>query len=83
MSLGVHLIVKTSNETISVHLGPQWFIDRQNLKVIPKDKIEIKGSRIIYKGNPAIIAAVITKGTEILLLRNENGVPVWGGWRKR
>jgi len=28
MSSGVHLMVKTGKETISVHLGPAWYIQR-------------------------------------------------------
>jgi len=27
MSYGVHLILKTDKETISVHLGPRWYIE--------------------------------------------------------
>jgi len=59
MSYGIHLIVKTEKEEISVHLGPGWFIENQDLKIEPKDKIEVKGSRITFQGNPAIIAAEV------------------------
>lgn len=83
MSYGVHLILKTDKETISVHLGPGWYIENQDIKINKKDKIEIKGSRIIFEGKPVIIAAQITKGKEILELRDENGFPVWSGWRQR
>lgn len=83
MSMGVHLMVKTNKETISVHLGPQWFLDQQDFKVIPRDKIEIKGSRITYGGKPAIIAAAIIKDNKTLLLRNLNGTPVWSGGNRR
>jgi len=27
MGRGVHLMLKTDKETISVHLGPVWYID--------------------------------------------------------
>lgn len=83
MSSGVHLLVKTATETISVHLGPSWFIENQDTKIAPKDKIEVKGSRVTYKGKPAIIAAEVKKGDDVLRLREANGVPVWAGWRKR
>lgn len=82
MSYGIHLTLKTEKETISVHLGPGWFIERQDIKIEPKDKVEITGSRITYQGKPAIIAAEVKKGDEILKLRDENGVPIWAGWRK-
>jgi len=83
MSSGVHLMVKTDKETTSVHLGPAWYIQRQDMKIVPGDKVEITGSRITFEGKPAIIAAEVKKGTEILKLRDENGFPVWSGWRRR
>ncbi len=76
-------MVKTEKETISVHLGPAWYIQRQDMKIVPGDKVEITGSRITFEGKPAIIAAEVKKGTEILKLRDENGFPVWSGWRRR
>ncbi|MEQ8253869.1 MAG: DNA-binding protein [Smithellaceae bacterium] len=83
MSYGVHAMVKTQKETVSVHLGPGWYIDNQDIKIVPKDKVEIKGSRITFQGKPAIIAAEVKKGNEILKLRDENGFPAWSGWRRR
>lgn len=83
MSYGVHLTLKTDKETISVHLGPGWYIENQDVRIEPKDKVEIKGSRITFAGKPAIIAAEVKRGDQILKLREENGLPVWAGWRKR
>lgn len=83
MSNGVHLELKTETGTVSVHLGPAWFIENQDITIWPKDKIEIKGSRVTYEGKPAIIAAEVKKGDSVLKLRDENGVPVWAGWRRR
>lgn len=83
MSYGVHMNVKTAKETISVHLGPGWYIENQDLKIAPKDQVEIKGSRITFGGKPALIAAEVKKGDETLRLRDENGFPVWSGWRRR
>ena len=80
---GVHLLVKTSAETISVHLGPAWYLDNQAVKIAPKDRIDVKGSRITLDGKPAIIAAEVRKGDEVLTLRDAKGYPVWGRWRRR
>jgi hypothetical protein len=82
MSAGVHLIVKTEKEEVPVILGPQWYIENQDVKIETKDKLEIKGSRVTVQGKPALIAAEVKKGAEILRLRDESGVPVWSGWRK-
>jgi len=83
MSFGIHLVVKTEKEKISVHLGPVWFIENQDIKIEAKDNIEVKGSRITFQGNPTIIAAEVKKGEFILKLRDESGFPVWSGWRRR
>lgn len=83
MCYGVHLMVKTAKETISVHLGPGWYIENQDTKIKPKDKVEVTGSRITFEGKPAIIAAEVKKGDEILRLRGEKGFPLWSGWRRR
>jgi len=83
MSYGVHMMVKTSKETLSVHMGPGWFIENQDILIAPKDKIEVKGSRITFEGQPVIIAAEVKKGGDTLILRDANGVPVWSGWRRR
>lgn len=82
-SQGVHAVVKTDQETISVHLGPAWFIDNQERTIAMGDSIEVKGSRITFQGKPAIIAAEITKDKQTLTLRDASGTPVWRGWKKR
>jgi hypothetical protein len=82
MSGGVHLVVKTDKGDVSVHLGPQWYLENQDVKIEPKDKVEIKGSRVTVQGQPAIIAAEVKKGDEVLKLRDEAGIPMWAGWRR-
>jgi hypothetical protein len=83
MSYGVHVQLKTETGTVSVHLGPAWFIENQDITIEPKDKVEIKGSRVMFDGKPTIIAAEVKKGDGILKLRDKNGFPMWAGWRKR
>lgn len=82
MGHGVHLTLKSDKETIDVHLGPAWYVEHQDTKIAPKDTIEVKGSRITFDGKPAIIAAEIRKGDEVLMLRDANGIPMWAGWRR-
>jgi hypothetical protein len=82
MSGGVHLVVKTDKGDVSVHLGPQWYLENQDVKIAPKDMVEVRGSRVTVQGRLAIIAAEVKKGDETLKLRDEAGVPVWSGWRR-
>jgi hypothetical protein len=83
MSYGVHAVIKTDKETISVHLGPSWYIDNQEVRIEPKDTIGVKGSRITFEGKPAIIASEVMKGDEVMVLRDASGIPVWSGWRRK
>ncbi len=82
MRAGIHLTFKTNKETIPVHLGPVWFIERLDSKIEKGDKLEIKGSRVTVNGKPAIIAAELKKGDKVLILRDSAGIPAWSGWRK-
>jgi hypothetical protein len=82
MSYGVHLSVKTDKETVAVHLGPAWYLDRQDVAIEVYDTVEVTGSRVEIGGAPAIIAAEVRKGDQTLKLRDESGRPVWSGWRR-
>ena len=82
MSYGLHAVLKTDMEEISVHIGPGWYLEKQEFKLAKGDTIEVKGSRITYKEKPAIIAAEVKKGNALLKLRDENGVPVWSARRR-
>lgn len=77
MSGGVYMNVKTNKETISVHLGPAWYLENQDVKIEPKDKVEVKGARTTFAGKPALIAAEVKRGDEVLKLRDDSGFPVW------
>ncbi len=80
---GVHVSLKTDKETLDVHLGPAWYLDREHFRVAPKEQLQVRGSRVTWQGRPALIAAEVRKGSHALKLRDENGLPVWRGRRSR
>ncbi len=82
MHSGIHITVKTDKEVVDVHLGPDWYIERLDTKIQKGDKVEVKGSRVTVAGKPAIIAAEVKKGDDVLVLRDSSGVPAWAGWRR-
>ena len=73
----VDLVLQTEKETIAVHLGPAWYIDKQTPRIEANDIIMVTGSRVMMDGNSGITAADIRKGSDLLKLRESNGVPVW------
>jgi hypothetical protein len=82
MGSGIHLKLKAEKETISVHLGPAWYIERLDARIEKGDAIEVKGSRVTFAGKTAIIAAEVKKSDALLKLRDDSGIPVWAGWRR-
>jgi hypothetical protein len=80
---GVHLVVGAGSEKLAVHLGPSFFVDQQSVKLSEGDRIEVKGSRVVVDGAPALIAQEIKRGSDSMVLRDANGIPLWAGARAR
>jgi hypothetical protein len=74
---GIQLLLKTDTQQIPVRLGPAWYVDKQPVKIATHDTISVRGSRIVYAGKPAIVAAQVKKGDQVMDLRKDNGVPLW------
>jgi hypothetical protein len=60
-----------------VELGPAWYIDKHTPRIEANDMITVIGSRVTMDGRPVIVAADITRGNELVKLRDNNGTPVW------
>jgi len=76
---GIHITLKTDNETLSVELGPDWYVEKQTTKILAGDILVVKGSRVTLRGKPAIIASEVKKGGQSMKLRDGNGIPAWSG----
>lgn len=75
---GVHIKVKTANGITGVHIGPHWFI-KGKITLAVGDSVTATGSKVGMNGETVIIAKTISKGTDTVRLRNDNGVPLWAG----
>lgn len=73
----VCVVLMGRDGTFDVHLGPDHFVDRQPLRLAPGDKVEVRGSRVWIDGAPAILAEVVTRGGETMVLRAADGTPRW------
>jgi hypothetical protein len=73
----IDAMLQTQAGTIPVQLGPAWYIDKQVPRIEANDTIMVTGSRVTLDGTVAIVAADVTKGSELLKLRDNNGIPVW------
>jgi hypothetical protein len=79
---GTHLTLQSDGQTMDVHLGPTWFLQREGVEVAKGDSIEVTGSVIDSDGNSFLIARELKKGQKVLKLRDEQGVPVWSAGRR-
>ena len=80
---GTALMVSTDGGVKTVHLGPAWYLDNQEIKFSVGEAVEVIGSVVKYDNSDVIIAREITRKDGVLLLRDKDGFPYWAGWRRR
>jgi hypothetical protein len=86
MATGIQIILRTqSSGDLPVHLGPAWFVQHQDMNLGPNDQVEVRGARFAINGKNVMAAFEIyrTGDSKILLLRDQDDVPYWCGWRKK
>lgn len=76
-STGTHLIVKGDSETLTVHVGPSWYLKKNSYSFSKGDRVEVTGSKVKYQGKEVVIARQIKKDGHTWTLRNEQGLPLW------
>jgi hypothetical protein len=74
---GTHLLVKTADGNLQVHVAPTRFLRDKKLSFSKGDQIQVVGSRMIYNGHDTLIARTVTRGNETLAFREPNGKPMW------
>ncbi len=82
----VRFTLKTNQGPVQVFLGPATFVDAQAVKLAAGDQVQVKASKITGpQGRTTYTAAEVTKGGQVLKLRDDQGTPLWprGQGRKR
>jgi hypothetical protein len=65
-----------------VHLGPVWYLERQEFDLKPGDEVGIKGMCDKHDSQTMVVAYELRKGNYVLSLRDDQGRPNWEAWRK-
>jgi hypothetical protein len=78
---GVHVMLKTSSETILVHLAPEGFLKMLDFIATKGDSMEVTGCKITGDFGPEILAREVVSGNNSLTLRDKKGVPAWAGMK--
>jgi hypothetical protein len=76
---GLHLLLRTSDRTIDVHLGPTRYLENEDFRIERGSSLEVKGEQIPTEGLPAMTAFEVKQGDDVLALRDEDGTPLWRG----
>ncbi len=76
---GMHLVVKSGEETKEVMLGPSKFVNSKGFAFAKGDAIELVGSKAAMEGTEYILAREVIKDGKTLTLRDKKGIPEWAG----
>ena len=76
-------VLTDTKEFLLVYLGPAFYVEgpwqAKHLKL--GDQITVSGSQVTVSGEPFLIAMTVTRGKEVLRLRDKDGIPGWIGWK--
>jgi hypothetical protein len=75
----VLLKLKTAQETVTVYLGPDWYVEQQKVQLSPGDYIQVRGSRVTLNNQPVILPNEIIKNSQVAKFWDEQGRPGWRG----
>lgn len=73
----IHLLKWAGSDTIHVHLGPSWFVDRQGVELHRRDYVVVRGAGVYHYGKYRYVAAQVETEDETLYLREMDGRPLW------
>jgi hypothetical protein len=75
LASGVRLRVQPgSGQLVVVDLAPDWYLDRQGLRLSRSDRVRVEGTR----GSGLVLYATrVTKGGRTFELRSPAGRPLW------
>ena len=79
------LRMESEGETLTVTLGPEWYVRRLNVDVQTGDKLWVKGSKMKTQEGKLYLTAAVVKNLRTeksFSLRDETGRPLWSSKRR-
>ncbi len=71
--VGRHLLLRTSQGHMQVHLAPVRMMRQQPMTLAVGDQVEVVGSRVRVWDRNDMLAREITRGAEMIVLRDRQG----------
>jgi hypothetical protein len=76
---GLHFTLREGTTLYPVEVGPVPYLLTQKVRLHKGDTVTVKGSKVTVSTVPTLIAALITRGTDSLRVRDTLGLPLWRG----
>ena len=81
MEPGLAMDVQTPDRgLVHVHLGPLWFLERQETDLKSGDEVTIQAFCYKLEGQERLLAGEIKHKDHTLVLRDRQGHPYWEAW---
>jgi hypothetical protein len=71
------LLMKSGTDDVEVYLCPKSFLDDMGVTFKKGDEVQVTGSKVKLDGAELTLAREVSKGEDKLVLRFDNGKPVW------
>jgi hypothetical protein len=76
---GMHVMLKTSDATLELALGPSWYQTEKKYVLAKGDQIDVIGAKSTVDGRDVLLVREIKKGSETMTFRDAKGFPMWAG----
>jgi DNA/RNA endonuclease YhcR with UshA esterase domain len=77
-----HIMLKTTGGVIEVQVAPAAFLKDMDFAISPGDQVNITGCKVVFNDSPLVLARIIAREKNELVLRDDKGAPVWT-WMKK
>jgi DNA/RNA endonuclease YhcR with UshA esterase domain len=74
---GAHILVKTADSTVLVHLALSKFLKDYGFDFAQGDSVTVIGARTKIDGQEAILARQVDRGNQSFRFRDKAGKPLW------
>jgi hypothetical protein len=83
MAAGMQLLVRTeAGQTTRVHMGPQWYLERQEIAIPANTGVRVTGALADVEGRTVLLAREVQFNGQVLTLRDAQGAPLWNSLRR-
>jgi hypothetical protein len=72
-------MLKTSDTTLELALGPSWYQTEKKYVIAKGDHIDVVGAKSTVEGREVLLVREIKKGSETMTFRDVKGFPMWAG----